>query len=609
MKIISDDKIAENALCELFGKSDIAVTAVKSEKTSFYKKDGGFYIEYADIPSLCRAYSLLLSGKEERDTFNKFNTLCYMADVSRGAALTVSAAKRLIKYLARMGYNAFMLYTEDMLTLEEYPYFGYMRGRYSDGEIKEITDYADIFGIEVIPCIETLAHLEQALKFREFSDMRDSGGILLVGEEKTYEFLDALIGKCARLFKSKRINLGMDEAWGLGLGNYLRKNGYHGTQEIFLGHLSRVLALTKKHGYTEPMIWSDMPFAESFDGKYKVKTGRLNESIIKLIPKDVTLIYWDYLTDDTGLFKNMLENHALFENKKAFASGAWKWGGFAPHNAFSGISVKPQTEMTYEYGIRDFIVTGWGDSGGEASQFSVLPTLALTSCYAYGNPDDANALCLGAFGISYDDFIKLDLPNTLPTATLDYCNPFNPCKYLLYNDIMYGMLNMHMDVSTVADAYLKNADALEALAGKAGEFSYMFSSMEALCRLLTVKSTLSVKIREAYDKKDKESLREIAEKTVPKTVSLLDTFISLYIKQWYTENKPSGLEIHQIRLGGLRQRMLYSAERLLSYANGEVETLSELDEKLLMFDWASKHRETKYIRDNGFSSIISPTGI
>ena len=37
-----------------------------------------------------------------------------------------------------MGLNSMMLYTEDTYTVDNYPYFGYLRGRYSKEELKEI---------------------------------------------------------------------------------------------------------------------------------------------------------------------------------------------------------------------------------------------------------------------------------------------------------------------------------------------------------------------------------------------------------------------------------------------------------------------------------------
>ncbi|MCI8459751.1 MAG: beta-N-acetylhexosaminidase, partial [Clostridia bacterium] len=65
-----------------------------------------------------------------------------MLDCSRNAVLNISAVKRLIDGLAKMGYNTLELYTEDTFEVEGEPYFGYLRGRYSGAEIKEIDAYA-----------------------------------------------------------------------------------------------------------------------------------------------------------------------------------------------------------------------------------------------------------------------------------------------------------------------------------------------------------------------------------------------------------------------------------------------------------------------------------
>ena len=50
-----------------------------------------------------------------------------MFDVSRNLVLTVDSIKEYINYLAAIGINMMMLYTEDTYTIDDYPYFGYMR--------------------------------------------------------------------------------------------------------------------------------------------------------------------------------------------------------------------------------------------------------------------------------------------------------------------------------------------------------------------------------------------------------------------------------------------------------------------------------------------------
>ena len=95
--------------------------------------------------------------------------------------------------MAIMGMNLMMLYTEDTYEIEDYPYFGYMRGRYSADEIKEVVAYGNMIGIETVPCIQTLGHLAQYIRWGEAGAFAENANVLLPGEERTYEFIEECI--------------------------------------------------------------------------------------------------------------------------------------------------------------------------------------------------------------------------------------------------------------------------------------------------------------------------------------------------------------------------------------------------------------------------------
>lgn len=169
-----------------------------------------------------------------------------MLDCSRGAVLKVPTVKKLIDALQKMGYNALELYTEDTFEVEGEPYFGYLRGRYTGEEIKEIDEYASAHGIELIPCIQTLAHFTNPVKLPRFAEITDVNDILLIDEEKTYEFIECIFVSLAKNFKSRNVHIGMDEAHMVGLGKYLDKHGHCDRFELLNRHLSRVVAIAKK---------------------------------------------------------------------------------------------------------------------------------------------------------------------------------------------------------------------------------------------------------------------------------------------------------------------------------------------------------------------------
>ena len=97
-----------------------------------------------------------------------------------------------------------------------------------------------------MPCIQTLAHTGTLFRWSKYGDIHDINDIMLVGEEKTYAFLDKLFATAAETFTSRRINIGMDEAHMVGLGKYLEKNGYCDRFSILNEHLQRGLSIAQK---------------------------------------------------------------------------------------------------------------------------------------------------------------------------------------------------------------------------------------------------------------------------------------------------------------------------------------------------------------------------
>ena len=146
-----------------------------------------------------------------------FATNGAMVDMSRNAVMNVKTVKEMLRRMALMGLNTYMLYTEDSFDLPTRPHFGYMRPRYTEQQLRELDDYADMFGIEMIPCIQTLAHLQEVLKWNGvYGGISDYEACLLVNEEKTYEFIRRVITSATRPFRTKRVHIGMDEAFMLG---------------------------------------------------------------------------------------------------------------------------------------------------------------------------------------------------------------------------------------------------------------------------------------------------------------------------------------------------------------------------------------------------------
>ena len=55
-------------------------------------------------------------------------------------------------------------------------------------------------GLELIPCIQTLGHLERFLHWESSAELQDTPDVLLAGEEKTYCLIEGDAEKLQRMF-------------------------------------------------------------------------------------------------------------------------------------------------------------------------------------------------------------------------------------------------------------------------------------------------------------------------------------------------------------------------------------------------------------------------
>lgn len=509
-----------------------------------------------------------------------------MLDCSRNGVLTVASVKRYIRILSRLGYNCLMLYTEDTYEIPGQPYFGYLRGRYSQAELKELDRYAAQMGIELIPCIQTLAHLNTVVRWNAYKPFTDTQDILLAGDERTYQLIEDMFRSLSECFTSRLVNIGMDEAQMVGLGKYLEQHGYENRFSILTKHLDRVCRIGQKYGF-RCIMWSDMFFRLCNNGTYTCENPNIpGPEVTAAVPKSVELVYWNYYSDEKDRYDAMIKAHSCFENELWFAGGFWAWTGFAPKNYLSLRRTATALDALKENRIKNAFFTVWGDDGQECSTFAVLPALYDTAQRIKGI-SDTDAIKAGfqkEFGIAFDDFMLLDLPETAPHVE---GKNGNPDKYMFYNDPFCGIFD-----STVPEDFVPGYDAcaekLEKLAGHP-EFGYLFDASAKLCRFLQVKFTLGIRTRRAYAAHDTAALAALIS-DYDLALALLEDFYQAHKARWFTENKPFGFEVQDVRIGGLKQRLIHCRERLQDCLSGKCPVIGELEEPILPeFAPAARH--------------------
>lgn len=548
-------------------------------------------IDYATKTDFFRAMTIYEALKGTEDNFdisavNNFDSCGIMIDVSRNAVLTVDTVKDIIRYMAKMGLNMLMLYTEDTYKLKEYPYFGYMRGAYTEEELAEIVEYADIFGIECIPCIQTLAHLSKALRWwscrEEVKEVMDTEDILLIDEEKTYDFIECMFKTLRRSFKTDKIHIGMDEAHYVGLGEYLRRHGYTDRFELISKHLKRVCELAEKYDFNA-MMWSDMFFrlCSADGGYYDEEKKGLPDNVSKLLPENISMVYWDYYSGDEDNYDYMITTHQSMNRKIIFAGGIWTWGGLSVSWDMAEYTTKPALRKCIEHNIKDVFATMWGDDGAECSIYEALLGMQLYAEYNYSETPEASLdkmfkLCTG---LDADTFRLFDIDRF--DTEESYRHDAIVSKGVLYQDLLQGMYDKnfsHLDLKGHYGAILKKLDKLPHM----GKFEYLFDFHKKLVKTVYLKCDVGIRITEAYKANDRDSLSSIC--------SELDNLLSEYTKLheaiakvWYKNNKPFGFETIDVRFGGIEARIKRAKQRITQYLNGEISSLPELEEERLWY--------------------------
>lgn len=574
--------------------------AVKGNENTVETTVDSIKIVYSSLNYLYRGIALAVCGIESVKEKCIFTDLGIMLDCSRNAVLNIENAKKLIRLLAIMGYSSVQLYTEDTYEIEGEPRFGYLRGRFSKEQLKELNYYASCFGIELIPCIQTLAHLNSIFRWTEYADIHDIDDVLMADEPKTYDLIEKMFKTISECFYSRRVNIGMDEAFRLGRGKHQDKYGTQERTQIMLRHVNKVNEIAQKYGFT-CMMWSDM-FMRTAMASYSL-SAKISQEIKNTIPNNISLVYWDYYSSQVSHYDEIFNLHKQINNEIVFAGGAWNWTGHIPNNSFSIRACTSAITSCLKNDIKRMFLTLWGDDGAEGSFYSLLPTLVNVAEQAYGNSDmeKIKQAFLRVSNISYDNFMAVDLLNKFEERHKDILT--NPSKYYLFTDCFTDLfLN---DISSEYKTNLLKAFEMLKKSEKDKEYGYLFKLFKILAQILYIKYDLSIDTRSAYNSNNKYQIKKLIKQRYIPLVKLIKKFHEANYVRWHKENKPHGFEILDYRLGGLVYRIKYYVKTLQQFVKGKITNIELLEEEILDFERdKSDYRNAYY-----FNSFVKTASV
>ncbi|SFB54088.1 Glycosyl hydrolase family 20, catalytic domain [Cohnella sp. OV330] len=556
------------------------------------------YIRYGRKHQFFRGLGLLAqhgrAGKAFRiEERQRLRTVGPMFDLSRNAVLAADGWRAMLGKMALMGLNTVMLYMEDTYELAGEPYFGYMRGRYSAAELKEIDDYADQFGIEAFPSIQTLAHLEEFLKWEPVKAYKDTKGALLVDDERVDALVERMIDAATAPFRSRKLHIGMDEAEEVGRGKYLDRHGYKDRLHIMTDHLARVLAATRRRGL-KTMMWSDMflKLASAGGEDYYDKNTRIPEEMARLVPKDVDMVYWDYNHLEQDDYRQLIDRHRPLGCNLAFAGAVWIFNTFGVNYGLSLRATDSALTVCKQEDVGEIYATMWGDDGNESNPFLALLGLQYYAEHAYadGSPEWQRVAERVKFvtGIDADAFLRLRYLDETPGSEPDNRKQSNPSKFLLYQDVLLGLFDRQIEGLPMSAHYAELEKAIAEGRDAAAELDYLFEVPQRLCAVLKLKSEIGIALKQAYDAGDRRRLRQIAEKELPAIADAVQALRAAHRDQWHGMFKPFGWEVLDIRYGGVTNRLDTAARRLIAYADGRLPRIEELEQERLVYSGANR---------------------
>jgi hypothetical protein len=272
-----------------------------------------------------------------------------MLDISRDKVPTMASLESLIERLAALKINQVQLYAEHTFAYSNHPEVHATASPLDAGEIRELDAFCSARHVELVPNQNCLGHMNRWLAHDRYRPLAiEPNGFVdpygITRPPMTIEptnpgslaLVRELLGELLPLFTSRRVHVGLDEAWELP----------HGRIGDFLEWVRTLRALPELGG-REMLMWGDMVTARRDD--------------IAGLPGGVTVCEWGY--DDGHPFDQRCA--ALAEAGVPFwvAPGTSSWLSILGRIGNAMADCRQAAAAASAHGGGGFLNTDWGDCG------------------------------------------------------------------------------------------------------------------------------------------------------------------------------------------------------------------------------------------------------
>ncbi len=300
----------------------------------------------------------------------------YMLDISRGRMPKVETFKKIIDFLASVKYNEMQIYMEGhVFKFPSFPQYTADFDCLNAEDLKEIQDYCKERFIDLVPNQNSFGHMYQWLIKPELSHLAvapegGKGGTINPLLPESLSFVDRLYGDLLPLHESEYVNVGFDEAYGLGRYQLEEPCKKYGKAAVFMDWLNKVADLCKDKYAKKVQFWSDMiyNYPETYDK----------------IPEGAVALEWGY---------ELIQSQRMAAHCIDFKRAGIEYYvcpscnthlSFTGRNDVTTFNIRTTGEIAKEYGAKGLLLTDWGCGCGQPTFliWSAFP-IALAAQYAW----------------------------------------------------------------------------------------------------------------------------------------------------------------------------------------------------------------------------------
>ena len=302
----------------------------------------------------------------------------YMIDISRGKKPRMETIKMMIDYLAALKYNEFQLYMEgDCFKYAAYPKETADFDCLTPENIVELDAYCRERFIDLVPNQNSFGHMYTWLRKPDFHHL----GLFEREDEvpstlnpllpESFAFVCNLYKSLLPHFTSEYVNIGLDEAYGLGryqIEEYCREKG---KDVVFMEWLNKLNDHIRDTYGKKVMFWADMIY--NYPQSYH------------MVPKDAIALEWGY---------ELIQSQRMTAHCIAYRDAGVRYyvcpsvnthGSLTSRMDVTTFNLRTCAELAVEYGAEGYLVTDWGDGGHYQQWCWSIQPIALGGQYAW-NP-------------------------------------------------------------------------------------------------------------------------------------------------------------------------------------------------------------------------------